>query len=43
MFAKNRPISKDATSTDAFTNIVWKSTKKVAFAFKEDVAVLAYC
>jgi len=42
-FSKHRP---NPTKTDAvipFTNIVYRNQKKVAFAFKDDVAVLAYC
>jgi hypothetical protein len=42
-FSKNRPINLAPASVTAFTNIVWRATKKVAFALRGDLAVLAYC
>jgi hypothetical protein len=42
-FSKNRPINLDPKSVARFTNIVWGATKKVGFAYRDNVAVLAYC
>jgi len=30
-------------TTDGFTNIVWAANKLVAFALRNDIAVMAYC
>jgi hypothetical protein len=43
LFSKNRPINKDGTTTDKFTNIAWKKTKLVGFALRGKYAVLGYC
>jgi hypothetical protein len=42
LFSKSKPVNSDPTTVDAFTNIVWKANKKVGFAFRDNVAVLAY-
>jgi hypothetical protein len=43
-FSKNRPNdAASPTNVESFTNIVWRKNLEVAFAFKDDVAVLAYC
>jgi len=42
-FSHHRPVNLDARSVTAFTNIVWSSTKFVAFAVKDEWAVMAYC
>jgi len=42
-FSKNRPINLDPKSVAKFTNVVWGSTRKVGFAYRDNIAVLAYC
>jgi hypothetical protein len=43
-FSKNRANNPaDPKNVEGFTNIVWRKNLEVAFAFKDDLAVFAYC
>jgi hypothetical protein len=42
-FSKYHPINFDPASVTKFTNIVWAATKKVAFAYRDNHALLVYC